>query len=884
MSFLQDLLNKIRAKTGPYVSPGSVVVKKKPGTVLQAPLTKAGEAKIKQIAAQEAVNPSIKKQGLLESIFTPPDLERTKIEYSQAGTPLGKAGVVAMAGLGLIPGTPEAKGVVKATAKVAEKAVERGFITSVKEAVPVLAKKIAGQYIPRDTDELAMKAKNQIKDNIQIAEHAALTGTDDKAVAMASELIKHYGDLGQKAGNSAESIAFYDKAAEIANKIAPKLTEMGRSIQAASILGRMTPEGMTRFAARTIQKYNEEITDIAKKVPELTGEQTEQIITSMKKVTDLPDGPDKAIAFKAIMDDMADLVPAPGYKKIISLWKAGLLTGLKTSGLNTLSNLSHGISEVVKDIPAVVVDKVSSLFTGERTLGLTGKDSVKGLKEGFEKGVRYFKTGYDERDIAGKLDLKNVSFGKSKFAQGLKKYEQTVFRALGAEDQPFYYGAKARSLQSQAIAMAKNKGLKGDVATKFMKEVVENPTDKMLQYATNDAEMAVFQNKTMLGDVAKKIQDIPGGEVVVPFGRTPAAVAMQLVNYSPIGIVKTIVENIGKGKFDQRLFSQAVGRGLTGTAAMFIGGKLFDQGLISLGRPESERERNQWELEGRKENSIKINGKWRGLNTLGPIGNVLIVGGYVQRGIKETGSLMAGLAEGAAGGLKSLKEQTFLRGLDQFVNAVMDPARYAPGYAKSTIASIVPTIVSDVAQATDTKQRRTETIGQGLKARIPILRNTLEPKVDVLGTPLEAAGNALEILIDPTRPSRIKSSTVVNEFRRLADAGELPTPTSFGDEKKKFASLTPEQRTQIMERAGTVLEEKLTNLFQTDEYKAMSDEDKRKEIQNFADKSRVLARIEMTDELVGQLDGEALQNKLTELKESGFLTKEVFEKWKELFY
>ena len=771
------------------------------------------------------------------------------------------------------------------------KEVERRFVTRARKIIPEIKTKIAGQYIPRDTDELSIKAKNLIKTNINAAERMARTGTDDNAVAVASELTKYYNQLAQKS-KGAESIAFYDKAADIVNEIAPKLTKLGRAIQAASILSRMTPEGQARFASKLIQKYNEEVSStrggflgLRKKIPELTGEQFKEITTLAKKIQSMPNGTEKAMAYKAFQDDLSDLIPSTMYQKIIAVWKAGLLTGIKTSGLNVGANLFHGESEIVKDIPAVAVDKVTSLFTGERALAFTTKGTMGGLKEGFKKGWRYMKTGFDERDIGAKLDYKRVNFGKSKFAKTIQTYEESVFKIIGAEDQPFYYATKARSLQSQAIAQAKNKRLRGEEAKKFIDNLVKNPTDKMLQYATTDAEISVFQNKTVLGTMAKGMQRVPGGEVVVPFSRTPAAVATQLINYSPVGIVKTIVENIGKGRFDQRIFSQGMGRGITGTAVLFIGGSLFKKGLIALDRPETERERKQWELEGKKPNSIKIGGKWRSINVFGPLGNVLIVGGQFQKGIQETGSFTSAIAQASTGGIKSLTEQTFLRGLDQFVEAVKDPKRYAASYVSSTLASGVPTIVSDVARATDLQERRAETMGGKIKTRIPGLRETLEPKIDVLGTPLQTAGNAIETMLDPTRPSRIKSSAVIEELRRLAEVGEFATPTDFANEKKKYKNvLTSEQRTQIQERAGLLLEDKLQKLFSIKEYKQLSDEEKRKTIQDFTEKSRIVARVEMTQELVQNLRGEELKAKLAELKTSGFLTREVFKKWQELFY
>ena len=81
-----------------------------------------------------------------------------------------------------------------------------------------------------------------------------------------------------------------DKAAIVASDMAGKLTELGRAVQAASILSRLTPEGQLRFAAREIQKHNEKVEKskggllgLKKKVPELTPEQTKEILDDRKR-------------------------------------------------------------------------------------------------------------------------------------------------------------------------------------------------------------------------------------------------------------------------------------------------------------------------------------------------------------------------------------------------------------------------------------------------------------------------------------------------------------------------------------------------------------------------------------------------------------------------
>ncbi len=763
---------------------------------------------------------------------------------------------------------------------------ERGFVTSVKEIYPEM--KVAGQYIPRSTDRLAIKAKNLIKDNIEGAEKIARTQTDDNAVAIGSELIKHYGDLAQKATDKATRAALNDRAAEIANDLARRLTAQGRSVQAASILGRLTPEGQVRFAAREIQKYNEMvertrggILGLRKKIPELTGEQADHILTEMKAIQNMAEGEEKAMRFKKLQDYISDLVPSPLYQKLISVWKAGLLTGIKTSGLNIFSNLTHAGLETIKDLPASAIDSVASFFTGKRTTSFTLKGIPQGVKEGFAKGWTYLKTGYSERDFSFRWDYKRVSFGEGKIAKALQKYEESVFRVVGSEDMPFYYGAKAKSLYSQAVAQAKNKGLKGEEMRKFVENLVQNPTDEMVRYAVLDAETAVFQQETVLGKIARQIQKAPGGEVVVPFGRTPSAVATQILNYSPVGIAKTIFENVGKGRFDQRLFSQGLARGLTGTGVLALGAYMAKRGLIETGRPTSEREQKLWELEGRKANSIKIDGKWRDVQVLGPAGSLLIVGAYFQKELEKTGSATKALVQAMVGGAKSFTEQTFLKGMSSTIDAITDPQRSAEGWFGSTLASTIPTIVSDIARATDIKERRVEGVADRLKARIPGLRQTLQPQITVLGKEKERVGSFLEVMADPTRPSREIQSPLILELRRLWNNGYKVSPTLLGD-KSGYKVLTPEQNTELWKKAGEIAEKKLSNLIKSEKYLKLDDEQKAKIIDDFVDKSKLYARVEMVLKLTEGLEGEALIQKLKELKAGGFLTKQVFEEYQKL--
>jgi hypothetical protein len=767
----------------------------------------------------------------------------------------------------------------KLSATESKKARERGFVTSVKEVVPEL--KIEGQYIPRATDPLAIKAKNLIKDNILKAESVAMKGNNDKAVAVASELIKHYNNLASTAKTPAAKEAALAKVTTITNEVAHKLTEAGRTTQAAVILGRLTPEGQLRFAASEIQRYNRNIASkrggiggLRKQIPELTTKQANRILTEMKAIQEMPEGKAKFMRFQKLQTEISNMIPTPLWKKITTTWRAGLLTGIKTSGLNIFSNISHTGTEIIKDIPATAVDKVASYFTGKRTVTPNVKGLGKGNIEGFKKGVDYLKTGYSERDIGTKLDYKQVNMGKGRVAQALQKYTDGIFRVLGAEDQPFYYAAKMRSMYEQAKVSAINNKLTGKAAQKHINELMNNPTERMIRYASMDAETAVYINQTKLGDVARGIQKLPGGEVVVPFSRTPSAVAMQIVNYSPAGAVKTIVQNIGKGRFDQRTFSQGMGRSITGTAALYIGTKLFEADLITLDRPNTEKERKLWEIEGRTPNSIKINGKWRTVQSFGPAGNLLIVGGHFKRAFEESGSPTEAMSEATLGSAKSFTEQTFLRGVNQFVSALADPERNATYVAGQTASTIIPTIVSDVARATDPLDRRAETTPQKLMSRIPGARQMLEPRVTVLGEEKAATANPIELMIDPTRPSKDVDKPVVKELRRLWDAGWEVSPNQLGT-RFGYEILTPQENTKMWKIAGDLTSQGLTQLVESPDYKGKEDIKKAETIEEIINIAQDGAKLAIITEVLNKTKPEDKQKVIFEMRKQGLATAEI---------
>lgn len=771
------------------------------------------------------------------------------------------------------------------TKEATQAGTERAHVTAYKDATnvaPEIAQQAgeqAGTILPRSTSKLSEEVRGVISSNIDEALNIA-KGNNDKAIAMGDALVEHFSTLANQATDAITKQSYIDQAVPIAVDTATKLTEQGRAIQAASILAKTTPSGFVRWAVNQAKNGGYEIPD----------EVMTDLLTGATNISKMAEGEAKNRAIFDLANKVKALSPSSMWDKIVTVWKAGLLTGVKTSGLNTLSNFFHGVAETVKEVPATMADAVMSFGTGERTKALTLRGYISGGENGIKKGWDYIKTGYDPREFDSKLDWNKVNFGKGPIGKFFQKYTDLVFRVLGAEDQPFYYGASAHSLYSQAIAEAKNAGLKGAEKENFINKFVSNPTEEAINNAVIDATTAVFQQDTRIGklasgivNTAKNISPSTGAavELIMPFRKTPAGVAMQIFNYTPAGFIGEIAKQIESGHFNQKAFADAIGRSATGVGVMYLGSKLFDKGIITLAYPTDPKEQARWDAEGRKENSILIDGKWRGLNTFGPPGNVIVLGGYYQKALQETGSQSSALAKTILTVPKTVLDQTFLKGFSSAIDALQQPDRYLETFVNGLAGSTVPTIVSDVAQATDPLQRRVGTdlslqsTGEAIKARVPGLRETLPPKITALGQERQRIGNSLETLFDPSRPSISSSEPIIREGDRLAAQGYEVLPTKLGG-KNGYNSLSDEENTQLLKMRGQLFKDKMSKVIEMPDYQTLTDKEKANIFNDFASKAADYARAKIIyDKIKGQ-EGETLKTSLKTFKKDGLLTQDVF--------
>lgn len=719
---------------------------------------------------------------------------------------------------------------------------ERGFVTTVKQSAntPQAVKDlISGSYVSKSGNQLRADAKLLIKQDPAMAEKLAINPTSDVHIQLGNELLNHYYSIGDT-----------QKALSLADSMANSGTELGRAVQAFANYDKTTPEGALRYAQSAVNKYNQ-LNPTSKL--SIKSDQVKSLFDRASKIQAMPIGRERNIAANDLMNEVNNLIPSSIADKAVTVWKAGLLTSLRTHERNIIGNTIHGVAEIAKDIPASLADRAMALRTGQRSATFTTRGLISGTKQGLQSTKDIITKGYDPTQAISKYDVRHITWGNNPLEQGLKKYTDAVFRTLGGADKPFWNASFARSLYDQAGAIAKNTG-------QSVEALVKSPTPEMLGNATKDANVATFHDTTKLSEAARAIQGlkiggIPVGQIVAPFTGVPSSIAGQIVAYSPIGLIRGAL-NAGKVIAKdipalQRQAAQEIGRGVIGTGLAGIGAYLMSQGLMT-GQPKDPQEAAQWQLEGKQANSVLINGKWRSIGSIGPENLIVLAGAKIQQQLKGGDLTTAGANIG-----KDFMGQTFLQGVGGPMNAITDPNRYGPSYVGNQAASIIPNILKDIAKATDPYARENNNIKDYFTNNLPVLRNQGIVKRDSLGRPIPQEPTGVGAFIDLFNSKTQIHTPVIDELSRLNNVGNNATPSKMGKSQTINGvkmNLTPSQLNILEAQTSPQAQLSLNRLINNPAYKRLSDEDKAKAIDNVmsAVRKQVRGRINLNPTITPQ--------------------------------
>jgi len=640
----------------------------------------------------------------------------------------------------------------------------------------------------------------------------------------------------------------------------------------------------------------------------------EQYATILRDITEIAakKDPEAMAQYVAMLFDSSKITLAT------LLLKLGWLTSPTTHMANVTGTASMSLLETISKVPATSIDQMIALGRGltgrpmlrTTTISLsTVRAKIWAIPKALRVAGKFFKTGMYSDDLVTKYDLpKNVRFDNWLF----QTYADGVFRSLGAEDIFFREMAMMESLETQARVIAKNKvALKQIDKSQFKNEVralLINPDPDMIPNAINAAKFQTFQNKnipsrmiTGLKRGAVNAADIvtdeskifarlaaAGTEVTAPFVRTPSNVALRIIDFSPVGFLKTLTKLVAASnklikqkralkRGDilpygtvledslriQKEFVEDMGRNITGTGVISLGTVLASMGIITGNAPKDPKERQTFFDEGNKPNSIKLFGLVLGLNRSSPVGNLLTLGATFWNKLQENESIATAVVKTIGGGAKAVGDQAFLKGITGVVSAVNDIEGVGgQRYKNQMVASIVPSIIGKIAKGIDPVQRRPESMWESLKTRFFWAGKTVAANRDSLGNVVLVPSGDGEnfffrmatVLASPLPVSKEKlANPVFEKARELNSLIGKPSQTISG------IRMTNKEFDIYQRKQGAAVELLLMNLLSSSKFNKLKKSNQKKEWEKAISQARTYGTIKLFPEIMRQRYGLDMQ-------------------------
>ena len=672
-----------------------------------------------------------------------------------------------------------------------------------------------------------------------------------------------------------------DGMVAIAKKLRDMGTKAGQTVQAFNIMARMTPEGMVKYAqSELMEAYDRMIKNKTKKWIEqhqkdfdLTPQETSAIMEIMKKVSTMPDGYEKRVELAKIQKIMTDKLPPERGAGIKSWMRISMLFNPKTQIRNVAGNAIIAPVNSFSDLFASMADKVIGSKTGYRTTGVTNiQKYVKGMKEGLYQSYNDFKQGINTRNIQGnrfeigegKSFNNNTAIGKS-----LNRVDSLLSFMLDAGDRMFYEASFTNSINNQLVL---------NNTTEVTQEMIDIATQEALSRTwqdNNNYTRFVLNVRKMLNNV--NVRGYGLGDVLIPFAKTPANLTKAIVDYSPAGLVNTLVKGkrlknaIETGQFTPQMqhdFVQTLGKATVGTMLYVAGYALAKAGIVS-GESDDDKDVRDFMKNtlGINSYSIKIGNKSFTYDWMQPIAAPLsIMANIVQKEDEDANTLETILSSlDTAGNI--LLEQSFMESINTALNNNDGLASGVQEAIFDLPARAIPTFMKQIADRVDGTQRTSFEYGKPLesainsvKAKIPFLSKTLAPSVDSMGREIQKYGgknNVFNVFFNPANVSTENISKSAAEIYRLyqetGDTTIMPRVAPYYINKNgEKITLNSSQRTAYQKTSGSIIEEEVQKLLNSSEYGKLTDEEKSSVIGDIVNYSYNMAQKEVLGTEVSQ--------------------------------
>ena len=611
--------------------------------------------------------------------------------------------------------------------------------------------------------------------------------------------------------NNAVNSGDYVTAMDIASLMVKNSTNTAQSLQAMRILNKLSPECRLYLAAKSIENIEE---DLNERYKDNKADIHVDKILYDEYAKALRQGDEDGIktAWANIEQSVAQQIDATWYEKLNNFRYLAMLGNPRTHVRNIVGNAFFVPVRAVKNTIAYGLENIADAKINggiERSKAILNSSNaadaalVKYAMSDYEAVQEVILSGGKYVDTFQGID-KHRTIYKTKILEAARKGNSA---ALDAEDawfcKPAYANALAKWYKANGITAEQlNTG-----------KVPEETIIKAQTTAIKEAQKATYRDTnwfsaqvSRLGKVDNKVAAMLI-EGVLPFKKTPANILARAVEYSPVGLIKSLALDTKKVKayvngdiengMSPAEFIDDVSAGLTGSALMGLGILLASWGVLSGGDDDDEKQNYFDELSGKQNYALSIGGMSITLDWLAPESMPLFVGVELFNSLSNKNE-DKGFLQNLMSSVMSLSTPMFEMSMLQSVNDLFDNLAYikqgqgtfkiVSSMAANYISQYFPTLFGQGERAFGETQRETtyvdrnSAVGSELQYmwgkianKIPFYDFSQIPYIDAWGR-TEETGNLFERMlnnfVNPAYVKKERPTEIDGELERLYDLGE----------------------------------------------------------------------------------------------------------------
>lgn len=463
----------------------------------------------------------------------------------------------------------------------------------------------------------------------------------------------------------------------------------------------------------------------------------------------------------------------------VSMWDrvgilrySAMLSATTTHLANTVGNVVNVGLDVALKPAAVGLDAARvAMFGGDRQrymaeVGPQLHYMGVGAAGGLQQALVMLKTGINPMDVSkfesGKMGVRAGFQSGNKIVDAVA---EMPLRALGAADLVFRGAATSGAAGAIATRRALQEGYTGAAAVQRTSDIMQSLHEfpDIVVQAEKEGARAVLQESNRFASGITQFGAGGGGwngsariarELILPFVKTPANVAKQGIEMTPLGLLK--VRDAAKaGDYGSAADSGA--RVAFGSAVIAGTAALAANGLVTGMYPADPKDRDTlppgWQPWSFRFPDNKGGFTYLEFSKAGPVAIPFAIGAVVGNARREGAVPDAATMVSSMG--RFMVDQTFLQGLSTIMDAVKDPDRYAENLTEQIATSFVPYagLSRQITRAVDMADRDPKGAIEALLALTPVTAGQVPRKQDALGRDIHSTALGDSAIDFPWKPS-----------------------------------------------------------------------------------------------------------------------------------